>query len=93
MAEFMKHIVALLLLLIASIGIANCARQKSPLLIEDEGNRRNRPAGEFLTINLSQLFLDSRHSKIVNNKFRFSRIPDNDDGKVGVTIFTGQDML
>lgn len=45
------------------------------------------------TINLSQLFLDSRHSKIVNNKFRCLRIPDNDDGKVRVTTFYGQDML
>lgn len=35
--------------LIVFIGIEqiSCARQKSPLLVEDDGNRRNRPAGEL----------------------------------------------
>lgn len=47
MAKFIKHSVALLFLVI-SIGLAKCGRQKSPLIVEDEGNRRNRPAGLLL---------------------------------------------
>jgi hypothetical protein len=42
-----KRIAVLLLALIVFTGLANCARQKSPLLVEDDGSRRNRPAGEF----------------------------------------------
>jgi hypothetical protein len=47
MATFAKRIAVLLLALIVFTGLANCARQKSPLLVEDDGSRRNRPAGEF----------------------------------------------
>jgi hypothetical protein len=37
----------LTIVLITLLGLTQCARQKSPLLIEDDGNRRNRPAGEL----------------------------------------------
>lgn len=48
----MASIVKLMLIfvtLIVFIGIEqiSCVRQKSPLLVEDDGNRRNRPAGEY----------------------------------------------
>lgn len=46
MANLTRLIKMLLMLLI--IGLATCARSKSPLLVEDEGNRRNRPAGKAL---------------------------------------------
>lgn len=49
MATFVKRIAMLLLALILFTGLAKCARQKSPLLVEDDGSRRNRPAGEFLS--------------------------------------------
>ncbi|KAG5681985.1 hypothetical protein PVAND_011384 [Polypedilum vanderplanki] len=43
MASFTRYYIKILLMLLI-IGLATCARSKSPLLIEDEGNRRNRPA-------------------------------------------------
>lgn len=49
MAKFIKHS-AVLLFLVISIGLAKCGRQKSPLIVEDEGNRRNRPAGMWTVI-------------------------------------------
>lgn len=42
MASLTRLITMLLMLFI--IGLATCARSKSPLIVEDEGNRRNRPA-------------------------------------------------
>ena len=48
MASLTRLITMLLMLFI--IGLATCARSKSPLLVEDEGNRRNRPAGKFIFI-------------------------------------------
>lgn len=47
MASFTSRIIGMIIMLLM-IGLAACARGgKSPLLVEDEGNRRNRPAGEF----------------------------------------------
>jgi hypothetical protein len=50
MATSAKRVAVLLLALITLTGLAKCARQKSPLLVEDDGSRRNRPAGEFLCL-------------------------------------------
>lgn len=48
MASFTSRLMGLLLMLLM-IGLATCGRGgKGPLLVEDEGNRRQRPAGEFL---------------------------------------------
>ena len=55
MAKFTSRLLGMLLMLFL-FGLAACARGRSPLLVEDEGNRRNRPAGEFLeAFLLSQL--------------------------------------
>lgn len=54
----MKNL-ATLLLIIVSVGLVESARKNSPLLVEDEGSRRNRPAGEcfvFLPFKCSLLF-------------------------------------
>lgn len=48
MASFTSKFM-IMLFIILTLGLAAYARGKSPLLVEDEGNRRNRPAGEFLS--------------------------------------------
>ena len=50
MANFVRNILAILLtLFFIGINVREIsARRHSPLLIEDDGSRRNRPAGEFL---------------------------------------------
>lgn len=83
MANFMKQIIVLLTLLVI-IGLANCARQKSPLLVEDDGSRRNRPAGKSQDLFLPKLSITSNqvtfawsikivaHSRNLQNLFIFS---------------------
>jgi hypothetical protein len=44
----LRKFLGMLLMLVFYMGLATCAKSKSPLLVEDEGNRRNRPAGKFL---------------------------------------------
>jgi len=48
MANFIKHIAALLLIILSIGKLASCARKNSPLIVDDDSNRRNRPAGKFL---------------------------------------------
>lgn len=59
MATFAKRLAVLLLALITLTGLAKCARQKSPLLVEDDNSRRNRPAGEFLCFNETEKKVDA----------------------------------
>lgn len=49
MANFVRNILAILLtLFFIGINVREIsARRHSPLLIEDDGSRRNRPAGMF----------------------------------------------
>ncbi|CRK91207.1 CLUMA_CG004890, isoform A [Clunio marinus] len=43
MVKFIKRLVVLLVIIIFT-GLVKCSRQKSPLIVEDDGSRRNRPA-------------------------------------------------
>lgn len=47
MASIVKFIIFVTLTVFIGIEQISCVRQKSPLLVEDDGNRRNRPAGEY----------------------------------------------
>lgn len=67
MASFTSRLMGMLLMLLM-IGLAACARGgKSPLLIEDEGNRRNRPAGEFLRASFISIF-KSPHKRALSEE-------------------------
>lgn len=77
MANFVRNILAILLtLFFIGINVREIsARRHSPLLIEDDGSRRNRPAGKFyffififvnLFVCLSIRWNLSQHKKIYN---------------------------
>lgn len=71
MASLTRIIKMLLMLLI--VGLATCARSKSPLIIEDEGNRRNRPAGKFFSF----ISLKIREIKFLKRIMWFQRNQDD----------------
>lgn len=59
MVKIIKNL-AVLLLIIVSVGFTESARKNSPLLVEDEGSRRNRPAGECFVFFSFQMFFTVR---------------------------------